>query len=1428
MFSSKFLQRILALVTATSLLMATFLLPLSVSASPPAQPQASVDSRVLEQLAAQGKTTFWVILREKADLRPAYTMRNWEARGRFVFQRLQAVANSSQAGIRSLLQNRGAAHRPFWIANAIQVTADTATLRELQARPEVAQIVADGALQIPEPLPGIQQPGVQSVEWGIDRIGAPQVWSTFGVRGEGIVIANIDTGVQFDHPALVAQYRGNLGGGNFDHNYNWFDPSNVCGFPSLVPCDNAGHGTHTMGTMAGDDGNPGLNQIGVAPNARWIAAKGCEDFSCSFSALLASGQWILAPTDLNGQNPRADLRPHIVNNSWGGGPGDSFYEAIVDAWIASGIFPQFSNGNAGPSCNTSGSPGDYPQSYSAGAFDIFDNIADFSSRGSSAFDGETKPNIAAPGVDVRSSVPGNSYDFFSGTSMASPHVAGTVALMWSAAPTIIGDVAATRVLLDQTAFDVDDQTCGGSASDNNVWGEGRLDAFAAVDQSPRGPTGTLQGTVTDANTNLPINSVTIHVVGPTDRTTFTDDFGNYSFPVLPIGTYDVSTAAFGYLSQTANGVAINENATTDQPFALTPLPSHTVTGTVNDGLGNPISNATITILGTPIPPAITDANGFYSFASVPEGEYDVHATAGGCNDPQTQHLVVVGSETLDFTLPQHSDAFGYTCQIVPFNFIDANNDLGLFGDDDATQVNLPFPFTFYGQTYNTAYVSTNGFLNFEEFNASLGGGPIPDFIAPNSAIYPFWDDLYVDFGAASVRTELLGTAPNRQFVIEWRDVAFCCISAERVRFEIVLFENGHILMQYTGIDANGREQGDSATVGIENETSSIALQYSFNQPVISDGLAVRYILPPSGFVEGYVTDAVDNLPLSGVTVQGLQGGNPVRTTASDGNGFYRMMLPVGVYDLEASLANYATESVPIDILLDQTITQNFSLGSARAQVAPAELEFFLPAGQTRTKTLTLSNIGQADLTFTISELTVASLANANVIPPGVDTQTAAADYQPLIAASVLTGGPVLVFMDAFPWGLDSLQQVLNANGIPFDLVDSSQMGTIDMSQYEVVFLSSDQPQDFYGNYNGNLTRFEDYVQNGGFLWVGAAAWGFNGGDFNGGQLPGGATVVGPVFEDLNDVLDPTHPTMQGVPNPFSGTSASHAAFENLPAGTNVIASGQSSGLPTLIEYEFGAGRVLAFGQTMEFGFQFGQDAGRILENSVPYAYAFEAVSDIPWISEDPTSGVVPAGTTQEIQVTVDTTGLAPGLYRSRLLIRTNDPTNPSTQIPVTLIVPAYLQGVNAGGKVYTDLAGDSWAADKLYTAGSWGYIGTSSTFSTKKPISGTDDDRLYQDQRQRMLEYRFDNLPSGVYQVDLRFAELARTNPGRHLFDVLVEGNLVLPAHDIASEVGSFAADDHVFYVVVTDGQLNVRFIARTGFGQPIINALRVTHRPDR
>lgn len=441
------------------------------------EPAAGVDGEVLADLAADGTAEFLVYLDERPSLASAATFSDRTSRVRYVYERLTSTAERSQADLRATLDGMGATYTPFWITNAILVEGDRALLNRLATHPDVSHIGANATVDLITPVE--MTPAeftIQAVEWGIANINADDVWADFGVTGEGIVVANIDTGVQFNHPALVGQYRGNLGGGSFDHNYNWFDPAGICS-PG-VPCDNHGHGTHTMGTMVGDDG--GSNQIGVAPGATWIAAKGCETNNCSSSSLIASGQWMVAPTDLNGNNPDPSKAPHIVNNSWGGGSGDLWYADIVDSWIAAGIFPMFANGNAGPSCGSASSPGDYPQSYGVGAYDINNNIASFSGRGPSGVDGGIKPNISAPGVAVRSSVPTNGYATASGTSMATPHASGVVALVWSAEPDLVGDITATRAILDTTARDVSDLQCGGTAGNNNVWGQGRIGAHAAV------------------------------------------------------------------------------------------------------------------------------------------------------------------------------------------------------------------------------------------------------------------------------------------------------------------------------------------------------------------------------------------------------------------------------------------------------------------------------------------------------------------------------------------------------------------------------------------------------------------------------------------------------------------------------------------------------------------------------------------------------------------------------------------------------------------------------------------------------------------------------------------------------------------------------------------------------------------------------------
>jgi hypothetical protein len=1408
-----------------------------------------------------GMRVVWLMMKQQANLAQAATAKDWKVRGQNVQNALTSAANNSQGSIRSFLTQRGVKFRPFWIVNTIRVEADQATIDALAKRSEVAQIIADRKYSIPKPQPGISQSKVLTTEWNLDNIGAPKAWDAYGARGEGIVVANVDTGVQYDHPALVKQYRGTLADGSFDHNYNWYDPANICGTPSSAPCDNAGHGTHTMGTMVGDDGDPGTNQIGVAPHAKWIAAKGCEDYSCSTESLLAAAQWILAPTDLTGQNPRTDLRPNVVNNSWGGGSGDTFYQAAVQAWVAAGIFPAFSVGNAGNACGSANSPGDYPESYASGAYDAKNVIASWSSRGPSAFD-IIKPNIAAPGVDVRSSVPGNTYEVYSGTSMASPHLAGTVALMWSAAPALVGDIDSTREILDQSALDTADLGCGGTAENNNVWGEGRLDALAALDNCPTGPTGTLRGAITEADTGSPIAKATVLIQGGArDRTVTTDASGAFSVK-LSVGVYTITAKAFGYLVQSVQSVEITEGATTTQDYSLVLAPTFALSGVVVDKKGTPLAGAQVSILGTPIDAVITDDSGHYSFAKVPAGDYNVNANAGRCYDTQTLPLTLSADATLDFVLPLRVDAYGYSCYVAPYNFIDANTVLPL-NNNDSTNVTLPFPFTLYGQTYDTVTVTMYGYINF--VSGSQGAyynQPIPDPDFPNAAIYPFWDDL-MTYTGGTVRTETLGTAPNRQFVIEWRDLeSWEYWDGNRVRFEVVLSENGQILMQYAS-DGLPWQKGSSATMGIENELGTIAFQYSYNQPSVYAGKALLYDIPPSGIVEGTIVNANDGLPIARAEVQALQNDTVVRTTSTTSKGFYRLQLPEGTYTLVASKKNYGPERATVTAAIGQVIHQGFSLKTGIAVVAPTSVQVVTTKGQSRTRLLTVKNTGSLTFDYTISEAggskVKVSSTSTLVLKPGADLNAFTTKnlfdgrIEPTGWSPSATGDVIRSFTPqgmSLAWGVGYtnnlwLSEVMSTPADHEFTPEGTPTGRSWPTNWGGVW-GADMA---YDANRGIVCQVNVAGDNGIYCWdpetgkvvdsiTGSLPWTaisqrglayradddtFYVGGWNEGTI---YHIKGLSASDKGTVIStctPSDGSISGLAyNNSMGVlweatnSNTDSIYELNPDDCTVLStlahpSPGYNGAGLELDEE---GNLWMIGQSPNTAY--------LMESGVP------AFSDVPWITVAPTTGTLAPGQSVTLKVTVNTAGMEEGVYLASVFVRTTAAKEPSVRVPVSLIVSAYQQGVNAGGKAYTDTLGDPWAKDAAYAAGGWGYVQKSRTYSTNKAIAGSSDPVPFQSQRIDPYAYRFDNVPNGVYQVDLKFAELLNAKIGKRLYDVIVEETEVLPAHDIRYEVGTFAADNHTFFIEVTDGRMDVRFVPRSGYEAPVVNALRVTRRPDR
>lgn len=466
-----------------------------------ATPALGVDRAALDRIFAgkgAGETApFLLVLRKQADLSGAALLVDRGARRRFVFEALRATAEASQSDVLRELESAGVRHQPFWLVNMIAVEADRSLAERLAAHPEVSSVAANREAPLSRPRvpePEISPLAASAVEPSLEQVRATSVWN-LGYTGQGVVVGVADTGVAWEHPALKNRYRG-FDGASVSHAYNWHDsihdpaPGNPCGSDSVAPCDDESHGTHVTGTAVGTDG--GDNSIGVAPGARWIGCRNMDRDVGTPARYTECFQFFLAPTDSSGANPRPDLGADIISNSWGcpvseGCTDPDVLRAVFENTRAAGIFLSVAAGNEGSACSTIATvPGFYDASFSVGAVSVADTIASFSSRGPVTADGSNrmKPDIVAPGVSIRSSVPGNGYSRFSGTSMATPHVSGAVALLWSAVPSLAGHVPETEELLRATAVRLtSEQLCGGvpgSSIPNPIFGWGRLDVAAAV------------------------------------------------------------------------------------------------------------------------------------------------------------------------------------------------------------------------------------------------------------------------------------------------------------------------------------------------------------------------------------------------------------------------------------------------------------------------------------------------------------------------------------------------------------------------------------------------------------------------------------------------------------------------------------------------------------------------------------------------------------------------------------------------------------------------------------------------------------------------------------------------------------------------------------------------------------------------------------
>jgi serine protease AprX len=455
---------------------------------------ATIDPGLREQAAAAGTVDVLIVMQAKAPRPSRAAGVDYLEHRRALVAGLRATAEQSQAPLRAWLDAQHVDYRAYWAVNTIAARLTPAQIDAVGAQEGVARVASNAPVALSRPDAELDVPTLpmvpMAIEWGVNKIRAPEVWAA-GIRGQNVVISGQDTGYQWDHPAIKAKYRG-WNGTAASHDYNWHDAIHAtgssCGANALAPCDDNSHGTHTMGTMVGDDG--AANQIGVAPDARWVGCRNMNAGNGTPATYIECTQWFIAPTDMTDGNPDSDRAPDIVNNSWGCvveegcTTGLEIREAIENI-VEAGILFVAAAGNDGSACSTIGDPpAIYDIVFTVGGTASTNTMYAGSGRGPVAGLASVKPDVIAPGQSVRSSVRGGGYSSFTGTSMASPHVAGAAALLMSVNASLKGNPQRVAEILRSTAVPLTSttQVCGGIPSTvfpNPVQGHGQIDVYAA-------------------------------------------------------------------------------------------------------------------------------------------------------------------------------------------------------------------------------------------------------------------------------------------------------------------------------------------------------------------------------------------------------------------------------------------------------------------------------------------------------------------------------------------------------------------------------------------------------------------------------------------------------------------------------------------------------------------------------------------------------------------------------------------------------------------------------------------------------------------------------------------------------------------------------------------------------------------------------------
>jgi len=808
--------------------------------------QATEELRVLVSLEVQADV-------KTLDARLRAQRSTLARRHREVLELLQSTAASTQGPLLQELeelksQGKVLGYTPHWLVNAVVVRTTAAGVPALASLPGVDQVEVDLVPELIQPVAiseASRDDGSEreiGITPGVVAVQADRVWYELGITGQGALVANMDTGVNRNHEALSARWRGNVAPASQCWQDAWGN--------STTPTDGNGHGSHTMGTITGLASG---DSIGVCPGAMWIATNVIAGGTGSTfdNAVIAGFEWLADPDN----NPATiDDVPDVVQNSWGVNEGfsgytdcDSRWWVAIDNCEAAGVCVTWSAGNEGPTATSMRSPGDRATTavncFSVGsvAYNAPYTISSFSSRGPSGCGGlyAMKPEVVAPGANIYSCSGSNNtaYVYMDGTSMAGPHVAGVVGLMRSANPDL--DVTTIKTILMETATPL------GAVGEDNTYGWGLVNAFAAVQQSMTGY-GTVEGVVTGPDGAPLEGALVVEVDG--ERQDATDSQGFYSL-MLPSGTYQLQASSYGFLAATQSVEAL-AGETVALNFQLATVPSAQVGGVVRDANNLPLQGALVSISGAGMPvmePVMTPIDGSFAF-TVPVGQtvtvtsqgspaaearalgpdahgYRAYDLADGDYD-QESLTVAEGGHMLTLK-GEHRVAYDWTT-LDP----DAGGPgtaLAFTADDQTFTVALPFTFRYYGQDYGAVSVCGNGWVALgSESSTDYSNSAIPNADGPAAMLAPAWED-YSPQQAVSGNISTWHDTDAGRFIVEFNHIRQFNPSSAFESFQVVLLDpslhptatgDGAILFQYAELT-----NIESTTVGIESPSQTDGLQY---------------------------------------------------------------------------------------------------------------------------------------------------------------------------------------------------------------------------------------------------------------------------------------------------------------------------------------------------------------------------------------------------------------------------------------------------------------------------------------------------------------------------------------------------------------------------------------------------------------------------